>query len=36
MCQPNDNTPDGTVVNGFKKVSIPTPFGKSCLWDPVK
>ena len=29
-------TPDGTVVGGFKKVSITTPFGKSCLWDPVK
>ncbi len=35
-CQPNDSTPDGTVVGGFKKVSITTPFGKSCLWDPVK
>ena len=35
-CQPNDSTPDGTVVGGFKKMSITTPFGKSCLWDPVK
>jgi hypothetical protein len=35
-CQPNDSTPDGTVVGGFKKVSITSPFGKSCVWDPVK
>ncbi len=34
-CQSNDSTPDGTVVDGFKKVSITTPFGKSCVWDPV-
>jgi hypothetical protein len=36
ICQPNDSTPDGTVVDGFKKVSIATPFGKACVWDPVK
>jgi hypothetical protein len=35
-CLPNDSTPDGTVVGGFKKVSLTTPFGKSCVWDPVK
>jgi hypothetical protein len=35
-CQSNDNTPDGTVVGGFQKKSITTPFGKSCVWDPVK
>ena len=35
-CLPNDNSPDGTVVGGYRKVSIATPFGKSCLWDPVK
>jgi hypothetical protein len=35
-CLPNDATPDGTVVGGYKKVSVTTPFGKSCLWDPVK
>jgi hypothetical protein len=35
-CQSNDNTPDGTVVGGFQKRSITTPFGKSCVWDPVK
>jgi hypothetical protein len=35
-CVPNDSTPEGTVVGGFKKMSITTPFGKSCVWDPVK
>ena len=35
-CQPNDSTPDGTVTAGFRKVSIAGPFGKTCLWEPVK
>jgi hypothetical protein len=35
-CQANDSTPDGAVVGGFQKKSITTPFGKSCVWDPVK
>jgi hypothetical protein len=35
ICTPNDSTPDGTVVGGFRKVSIPTPFGNACRWDPV-
>ena len=35
-CQPNDSTPEGAVVNGFRKVSFTTPFGKSCLWEAVK
>jgi hypothetical protein len=35
-CQPNDSTPDGTVSGGFRKVSIPGPFGTTCLWEPVK
>jgi hypothetical protein len=35
-CQANDNTPDGTVVDGYRKISRPTPFGKACLWEPVK
>ncbi len=25
----------GTVKDGYKKVSIPTPFGNACIWDPV-
>ncbi len=34
-CQQNDTTPFGAVVDGFKKVSAPTPFGAACIWDPV-
>ena len=34
-CSPNDSTPEGTVVDGFRKVSMPTPFGAACRWDPV-
>jgi hypothetical protein len=34
-CFVNDSTPDGTVVDGFRKVSRATPFGSVCLWDPV-
>ena len=35
VCIPNDSTPDETVVDGFRKVSIKTPFGSACRWDPV-
>jgi hypothetical protein len=34
-CEPNDSTPAGTVVDGFRKVVSPTPFGEACRWDPV-
>jgi hypothetical protein len=34
-CVPNDSTPAGAVVGGYRKVVIPTPFGQSCRWDPV-
>jgi hypothetical protein len=34
-CQANDNMPVGTVQGGFRKVSVPTPFGNACRWDPV-
>jgi hypothetical protein len=34
-CNVNDNTPDGSVVDGYRKVSLPTPFGNACRWDPV-
>ena len=36
ICDPNDNTPAGSVVNGFKKTQGRTPFGAFCVWDPVK
>jgi hypothetical protein len=35
-CQPNDSNASGAVVNGYRKVETPTPFGKSCRWEPVK
>ena len=34
-CDPNDSTPEGAVVDGFRKVVTPTPFGSACRWDPV-
>jgi len=34
-CDPNDSTPVGAVVDGFRKVVNPTPFGEACRWDPV-
>jgi hypothetical protein len=35
-CEPNDSTPAGSVVNGFRKTEGRTPFGAFCVWDPVK
>ena len=35
-CVPNDTTPEGTVVGGFRKTISKTPFGSACKWDPVK
>jgi hypothetical protein len=34
-CEPSDSTPAGTVVDGYRKVVNPTPFGEACRWDPV-
>jgi hypothetical protein len=34
VCAPNDSTPDGSVVDGYRKVAIATPFGSACRWDP--
>jgi hypothetical protein len=36
LCQPNDSAPEGSIVGGFRKTLITTPFGKACRWDPVK
>jgi hypothetical protein len=36
LCNPGDTSPEGSVVDGFRKVSSPTPFGSSCLWEPVQ
>lgn len=35
-CVPNDSTPAGAVVDGFRKVVTPTPFGAACRWEIVK
>jgi hypothetical protein len=35
-CQPNDSSPSGTVQGGYRKIEVPTPFGKSCRWEPVR
>jgi hypothetical protein len=35
VCNVNDSTPNDTVVDGYRKVSITTPFGNACRWDPV-
>jgi hypothetical protein len=35
VCDPNDNMPEGSVADGFRKVNRPTPFGTSCFWEPV-
>jgi hypothetical protein len=35
-CVAGDNTPDGAVVDGMKKVLIATPFGNSCHWETAK
>jgi hypothetical protein len=35
ICIPNDSTPYDSVVDGYRKISIKTPFGDVCRWDPV-
>jgi len=35
-CVPGDNSPPGTVQDGFKKTVAQTLMGASCLWEPVK
>jgi len=37
-CQPGDNSPAGTVADGFKKVVTASPFNPqgACRWEPVK
>jgi hypothetical protein len=35
-CLPGDTSPSGTVVNGYKKSSVPTPFGPICNWVQVQ
>jgi len=35
-CDPNDSYPDGAVVDGWRKTSSTTPFGKACFWERAK
>lgn len=35
-CYPDDSSPDGTSVDGMKKVVNATPFGNACHWEPSK
>jgi hypothetical protein len=35
-CVPGDNSPAGTVVDGYRKLISTTPFGKICRWEPVQ
>jgi hypothetical protein len=34
-CQPNDSSPTGTVMDGYRKTSTFTLFGQQCRWEPV-
>jgi hypothetical protein len=33
-CDPNDSYPDGALVDGWRKTSSTSPFGKACFWVP--
>ncbi len=35
-CQVGDTSPNGTVVNGFRKIISPSMMGTSCHWEAVK
>jgi hypothetical protein len=35
-CVANDGSPNGTVMDGMKKIITETPFGSSCRWEPNK
>jgi hypothetical protein len=35
-CVADDASPDGTVVDGMKKIVTATPFGSSCRWEAAK
>jgi hypothetical protein len=34
-CQPGENAPDGTVVDGWVKRTTYSPMGAVCYWEPV-
>jgi hypothetical protein len=35
-CDPNDSYAEGAVVDGWKKTSSTTPFGRACFWERSK
>lgn len=35
-CDPSDTTPDGTVLDGFRKITRRTPFSTTCVWEKVE
>jgi hypothetical protein len=35
-CYADDSSPEGTVVDGMKKMVTATPFGNNCRWEPSK
>jgi hypothetical protein len=35
-CVTGDNSPSGTVKDGYRKSIVPGAFGPSCLWEPIK
>lgn len=35
-CNSDDKSPDGTVMDGMKKIVTATPFGSSCRWESSK
>lgn len=35
-CQPGDDSPPGTVKDGYRKLVTRTPFGNNCRWERVQ
>jgi mannose-6-phosphate isomerase-like protein (cupin superfamily) len=35
-CVPGDDSPNGTIVDGYRKNLFPSPFGNSCAWEKIK
>jgi hypothetical protein len=35
-CVAGDNSPAGTILNGYRKVIVQSLMGKACSWEPVK
>jgi hypothetical protein len=35
-CQPGDKSPAGTVVDGYRKTILSSPFGGICRWEAVR